>query len=869
MKLHRLIVAVLVLFQHSVFADITTDGSVGPEQAINANNGQFAIGQALGRVDGNNLFHSFRQFSLEAGETAIFTGENTIQNVISRVTGNEVSSINGILQSQVGKADFYFINPNGVVFGENAQIDVPGAFHISTAGELIFPDGSSFSALNPEASTLAVASPKEFGFTSGQSGKLQIVGGQLVFKPGTEVSLSANSLDIQQQAKLTVEQTDPSMEQGIRLSLVSIDSSTTQAIPIAGQAATTTGGELSIENSEINVSGNGAGRLAIRAGIMTANNSFLSADNLGATNIEGSVDVYVDSLLLNNTPLTSDVRGKGSTGTVSVTVNELINILNGGRISSLSFSDGSSGNVTVEAEQLIIDGQDTGIGSDALEGSGDTGNVSVSVTGPLQVLNGGRISSLNFSEGDSGNVSVEASQLIIDGNGNPTGIGSDIFDGSGNTGDVLVSVTGPVQVLNGGRISSLNLSASEGNSGDVEVNAKQLTIDGNGNPTGIGSDVLVGSGNTGDVLVSVTGPLQVLNGGRISSLNFSEGDSGNVTVTANQININGEDTGIGSDVFNGSGNTGDVLVSVDGLTQVLNGGRISSLNFSVGGSGKVTVKTQQLIIDGEITGISSEVFTAGKGNAGNVEVSASESIQVLNEGRISSSNFGTGNAGAAIIDVAGSIQLLNKGLISTTSIKGDGGNIEIDGEEWVQLQNATITAVSNNQRQAGNITIDVPILIMDTGKIIIDPNLGLDTSLLPLIGGSIEIIVNEEQFLTSGGIFNPISNPNSKNIIQSPNLAPIISPELNIVGALVGVTAPNLDMEHISQDPCANDRENSWKVLVGHRGTPAFQHGENYLPINRFDEPDDIGTPKTTTSINTDHENISVECAKAQRTSLN
>ena len=82
--------------------------------------GQIEIGADLGSRRGDNLFHSFEKFGIATGQTATFTGPGDIRNVISRVTGGEVSNIDGTLASKVGQADLYFLNPAGVMFGPNA-----------------------------------------------------------------------------------------------------------------------------------------------------------------------------------------------------------------------------------------------------------------------------------------------------------------------------------------------------------------------------------------------------------------------------------------------------------------------------------------------------------------------------------------------------------------------------------------------------------------------------------------------------------------------------------------------------------------------------------------------------------------------------
>src|SRR5687768_7423780 len=84
-------------------AQIVTDGSVGPRVSLRG--GQIEIGADLGTRSGDNLFHSFERFGIAPGQTATFTGPDTVRNVISRVTGGETSHIDGTLAFRVGQAD--------------------------------------------------------------------------------------------------------------------------------------------------------------------------------------------------------------------------------------------------------------------------------------------------------------------------------------------------------------------------------------------------------------------------------------------------------------------------------------------------------------------------------------------------------------------------------------------------------------------------------------------------------------------------------------------------------------------------------------------------------------------------------------------
>src|SRR3954463_11340628 len=163
-----------VLSAGPVQAQIVTDGTVGPKVSLRG--GEIEIGADLGTRRGDNLFHSFEKFGIATGQSATFTGPGTIRNVISRVTGGEVSNIDGTLASTVGQADLYFLNPAGVMFGPNATLDVPGSLHVSTAHELRFADGARFSALDKTGSGLTVASPEAFGFLDRPPGRITVEG---------------------------------------------------------------------------------------------------------------------------------------------------------------------------------------------------------------------------------------------------------------------------------------------------------------------------------------------------------------------------------------------------------------------------------------------------------------------------------------------------------------------------------------------------------------------------------------------------------------------------------------------------------------------------------------------------------------------
>ena len=148
-------------------AQIVPDTTLGGERSHLTPNIQIG-GESADRIDGgairgNNLFHSFSEFNVGEGQRVFFANPNGIRTIVSRVTGNTPSQINGTLGVD-GEANFFLLNPNGVILGPHARLDMSGAFVGTTAHAIRFGRQGVFSSTDPNPPSLLTVNPSALLF---------------------------------------------------------------------------------------------------------------------------------------------------------------------------------------------------------------------------------------------------------------------------------------------------------------------------------------------------------------------------------------------------------------------------------------------------------------------------------------------------------------------------------------------------------------------------------------------------------------------------------------------------------------------------------------------------------------------------------
>lgn len=859
-KLRNLLSCLLIFISSLGNAQVITDGSMGAVQSLS---GQFQIPQSLGTTVGNNLFHSFQYFNLQAGESATFTGAKGIQNVISRVTGGEVSVIDGLLRSTINGSAFYFINPAGVTFGANAQVDVPAAFHVSTADGLRFGDGGQFRASLAAPSQLSIAEPISFGFLGTQTAAIDIKQSTLFFADRSTVSFSGGAISLDSGFLENAAGTIALYSVGNQAS--EIDLRQTDSAALAGA--------LTLNNhSVIDVSGDGAGQIRLRAGNIDVSRSHLFADNYGALNsgADKGIDVIARAMRVTSSAITTDVWDSGQAANINLQIKAgALLIANGGIISSDSYSAGNAGTIQIDAAQIQIDGQNkiTGIFNNANPQSRGGNAGSIVLNSPyLAVLNGGQISNDTSAKGHAGSIVINAQQVLIDGQQDQdfTGIVSNANPQStgGNAGNISVT-TDHLTVINGGEIGSNTWSSGDG--GSISIVAKSVWIDeqGKGKFTGLSSSTLGNTslGNAGNVSIT-SNAITVVNKGSVITNTWSLGHAGDVAMTARQTLIDG---GVISSNTQGAGHAGTVTVSSDYLS-LIHGGTISSSTFAEGRAGDVLINASDLQVAGQASGILATAAQTSAGQSGNIVVNATD-VELKQDGLISITteptvpaamlkalipttltvnaqhlrlSGGSQISAAALGNIPASKVMINAQTLTATNAtltteanNADGGAIRVVGKTSL-LRDSRITTSVKGQGNGGDIRMDNALLVLNGGFI------QANTAGVGSSGGDIalnvqSLLTSHNQLLKGGNqrlsflpSFNVIQAASPSGVSGNINLT---APQFDISGSISGLDGSEIVLPEITRNTCTNKASSaSWLAPGGKGGIPLNEMYSGFVP---------------------------------------
>ena len=630
MILHYILIALSILYIPIVYADIILDGTLGPQEALKGPD--FRIEANLGQQYGGNLFHSFSQFDINQGETATFSGSNNINNILNRVTGGNPSHINGLFRSTILDANVYFLNPAGIMFGENAILDIQGSFHASTADTLHLGYNEEGKFAIKQQSLLTVAEPTEFGFLTNtpssitvQDSKLSVSEGKTLSLIGGDLHINGELLSIAGQIPVVNREfsTQLSAPYG-RINLASIASKGKITPTESDLKIDTSKGKIIANKAKISTAGIGGGDIFIRAGQFELINSDLNGDTLADKN-GGVIDIQADNILLqgaeNYSSITSNNFGIGDGGTIDLLTKQLT-LTEGAVISSSAIGIGYGGNIVIKSNLFNLFGKyisdipmSSSISAASFGGVG--GRIEIE-TDQLILTNGAQIGSSSFGTKNGGSTFVKINKdLTISGN-DEAGFLSGIFSASqGNTGNAgYVEVeAGRINLSDGGRINALTLGS--GNGGTISVTADELTIS--------GKNINYNSGLIRNSAITSSS---------LGLFGNNDGDSGTITVQANTINLSNYGEISTSAVDAGGGN---ITVKSSNLLYLQNGGQITtSVYGGTGDGGNITIESPTFIVLGQ----GQIKAQANEGHGGNINIQADNLIRSPNSIISASSNLG-------------------------------------------------------------------------------------------------------------------------------------------------------------------------------------------------------------------------------------
>ncbi len=496
-------------------AQITTDGTLGPQ--TNLPGPDFQITSDLGSQHGGNLFHSFEVFNVQANERATFTGPANVENILARVTGGQRSLIDGTLRSEIPNANLYLLNPNGIMFGENASLDVQGSFHASTADVLHFQDGGHFDALEPNQSRLTVASPESFGFLSSSPAAISIQGNPnspLTLEVCEEQTLSFIGGD------LTIQDSILLAPSG-RINLVALASAGTVFQTADNLAITALGGQIHLSQSNYEpLEESGLGNLDV-------------SGREDGTGLGGRVVIRAGQLFLDQGRIFADTYS-GTGGGIDIAVTDKISLENSAQIRANNLCqrdcDGSQGgDIRVTTRHLSFSGWNESYKNDlsqyylSLESDLSEEDADIEAQIEAQRASLSRIDTNNYGPGRGGNISIQTEVLE----------------------------------MSPGVVETMNASEDTGLPGNIEIQAQQIILTEGGNINAATHS----AAKAGQITVN-SPELSLFNSSFITASSTSSGVAGDIEINTQRLSL--EDSWI-SGFNSGAGNAGTVHIQAESI----------------------------------------------------------------------------------------------------------------------------------------------------------------------------------------------------------------------------------------------------------------------------------------------------------------
>jgi filamentous hemagglutinin family protein len=745
----------------------------GNDVVLNPTANIFTIAASEGRLSANgaSLFHSFLRFSVPDDHTALFAGNaNTgaVTNIIARVSGGEVSAIDGIVRSGIANAGFWLVNPAGIVVGADGAFDVGGTLALGAADAVNFWNGTQWLATGDgaAASTFAV-SPAAFGFLGTSAGQLSIsdlthvvaMGGSALFSGGSGVSFDNVVLDMGGVAtsgfnapiNIFANHGDVVISDSI------IDNAGTGgSIGVSGRGVRIDNSYFTAETSrDPSVIFVGA-----RNGDLVVNTSSFFVDGSANANRAGTIEFNAagDIALGASSFLSSQVTSTGTPCT-GLCENGGINLNAVGDISAIDSFLVTNLNVATEngqrASEVNIRGETVWINGGAIVAYSTRPGATPQPPGAI--TNTGQIRI--FANGSD---TTDRAALLIDGgsqitsNASTAGFNRSYHNAAGMT---LEALNGTIRVAAAtGATTALESNAAEyaGHGGTIEMDARDIEIENAriSTVTRWGDEI----SGTGSISLDAEGSLSVVNATIASGLAHGTGSSaaGSIELLADEIDITGA----------------SVVRAISRGWQSADGG-----NITIHGENRLTVQGgstpttfAQIVADsgesygdaGDISMTTSGFLDIGDASIQNTASDAGNSGELLLQGagvRIADSFASTMFRTGVVEGDAGTIVVRATGVSTSSDIDlADPGSAESGVVRIVRSRFQADNQSGTNSASDADLAVEGDWVVLDGGRLtanLYDGGTGDDISVRGDIGvriiGSSEIKAETDTFSPLGG----------------------------------------------------------------------------------------------------------------------
>jgi filamentous hemagglutinin family protein len=722
------------------------DSTLGTTVIRNADN--FAITGGLSR--GQNTFHSFQDFSVPTNGAATFANPVGNQSIITRVTGNLFSDINGTINTQ--GANFLLINPNGVVFGPGTQLNVGRVFAASTANGVDLVDGAgrtlSFGTNTSGDGALLSIDPKvifnvsrlNLGGGNGEinnfgtlrinnpgqyiglvGGNVALNGGRIISQTGGRVELGG--LSAPGSVGIGIEGTNLRLSYPQDVARANVSLNNSAVINTVGTA----GADISINARNIEVLSGSSIASGVRSGTVASGDVKLQATeniNIGGVNtIVANTVVFsgnggnilvdaADVTVQDSASISTSTFGKGSSGNIILTAKNNASIKGSSRVASLvsAGAEGNGGDVSITANSISL--QDNSIVAAFLQGKGNNGNITITAKDSTSLVNS---SILNFADttgvGNGGSLKINAGDLSL-----VKGSIITSTSGQGNVGNIALTaknIVSTAQNTNSSTRSSIISSSVNtggiGQGGDINIIADSLSLD----RTSVFTST-AGKGNAGSIFVKVK-DVGILTNSSLNS-NLNEGGNG----IGGDININSGSLAFsdGSSVFastDSQGSTGNInIVAKDNLSFAKSNLFVDVSAVAIGKGGDINISSGSLLLNGA-SSISNS--TRGQGSAGNINIVSQDAVNLAEKSMILDRAETGSIGGSGAINISATSLSVNDSVIrSVTRGQGSTKNTNILIEGGASLANrASIENIvdTGGIGSSGDINITAGSLIAD------------------------------------------------------------------------------------------------------------------------------------------------------------